>query len=111
MKPTIRNRRKADLVRDLDSHADAMIELRGVVKRFSNAAGVFTVLKGIDLTINRGEFVSIVGRWISRSAIPRDFQRRVSRRNWTGFDHCRVGWRTVWSKTRLGRRHSIEPVH
>ena len=41
---------------------DAMIELRGVVKRFSNAAGEFTVLKGVDLTINRGEFVSIVGK-------------------------------------------------
>jgi ABC-type lipoprotein export system ATPase subunit len=62
MKPSPRNRRKADLVRDSASHADAMIELRGVVKRFSNAAGVFTVLKGIDLTINRGEFVSIVGK-------------------------------------------------
>src|SRR6187397_584551 len=62
MKPTLQNRRKADLVRDSQSHADAMIELRGVVKRFSNAAGIFTVLKGIDLTINRGEFVSIVGK-------------------------------------------------
>jgi ABC-type lipoprotein export system ATPase subunit len=62
MKSAPRNRRKADLVRDSESHADAMIELRGVVKRFSNAAGVFTVLKGIDLTINRGEFVSIVGK-------------------------------------------------
>src|SRR6188474_333792 len=62
MKPTARNRRKADLVRDSDSHPDAMIELRGVIKRFSNAAGVFTVLKGIDLTIKRGEFVSIVGK-------------------------------------------------
>lgn len=41
---------------------DAMIELRGVVKRFSNAAGEFTVLKGVNLTINRGEFVSIVGK-------------------------------------------------
>ncbi len=62
MKLAPRTRRKADLVRDSDSDADAMIELRGVVKRFSNAAGVFTVLKGIDLTINRGEFVSIVGK-------------------------------------------------
>jgi putative ABC transport system ATP-binding protein len=62
MKNTQRTSRKADLVRDSDSHPDAMIELRGVVKRFSNAAGVFTVLKGIDLTINRGEFVSIVGK-------------------------------------------------
>src|SRR5688572_27743308 len=45
-----------------DSLPDAIIELRGLIKRFSNAAGEFTVLKGIDLTINRGEFVSIVGK-------------------------------------------------
>ncbi len=44
----------------LDSHA--MINLHSVVKRFSNAAGLFTVLKGVDLTIQRGEFVSIVGK-------------------------------------------------
>lgn len=62
MKSTLRTPRKADLVRDLESHPDAMIELRGVIKQFSNAAGVFTVLKGVDLTINRGEFVSIVGK-------------------------------------------------
>ena len=62
MKSTLRTPRKANLVRDLESHPDAMIELRGVIKQFSNAAGVFTVLKGVDLTINRGEFVSIVGK-------------------------------------------------
>jgi ABC-type lipoprotein export system ATPase subunit len=45
-----------------DAAPEAIIEMRGVVKRFSNAAGEFTVLKGIDLTINRGEFVSIVGK-------------------------------------------------
>jgi ABC-type lipoprotein export system ATPase subunit len=39
-----------------------MIETRGIVKTFKNAAGEFTVLKGIDLTIGRGEFVSIVGK-------------------------------------------------
>jgi len=44
------------------SSSDVMIELRGLIKRFSNAAGEFTVLKGIDLTINRGQFVSIVGK-------------------------------------------------
>ncbi len=59
---TPRSSRKAALVRDAESHPDAMIELRGVVKKFSNAAGVFTVLKGVDLTIYRGEFVSIVGK-------------------------------------------------
>jgi ABC-type lipoprotein export system ATPase subunit len=45
-----------------DASPEAIIEMRRVVKRFSNAAGVFTVLKGIDLTIHRGEFVSIVGK-------------------------------------------------
>ncbi|MBL8050241.1 MAG: ATP-binding cassette domain-containing protein [Anaerolineales bacterium] len=47
---------------DSASSTDSMIELRSLVKRFSNAAGEFTVLKGIDLTINRGQFVSIVGK-------------------------------------------------
>lgn len=41
---------------------EAMIEMRGIVKTFKNAAGEFTVLKGIDLIIERGEFVSIVGK-------------------------------------------------
>ena len=42
--------------------SEAMIDMHGIVKTFKNAAGEFTVLKGIDLTINRGEFVSIVGK-------------------------------------------------
>ena len=41
---------------------EPMVEMRGIVKTFKNAAGEFTVLKGIDLTIYRGEFVSIVGK-------------------------------------------------
>ena len=45
-----------------DAVPDAIIEMRGIIKRFSNAAGEFTVLKGVDLMINRGEFVSIVGK-------------------------------------------------
>lgn len=45
-----------------DATPEAIIEMRGVIKRFSNAAGEFTVLKGVDLMINRGEFVSIVGK-------------------------------------------------
>ena len=36
--------------------------MRGVVKTFKNAAGEFTVLHGIDLTIRRGDFVAIVGK-------------------------------------------------
>jgi putative ABC transport system ATP-binding protein len=42
--------------------AAPMIELRQVVKTFKNAAGEFTVLKGIDLTLYQGEFVAIVGK-------------------------------------------------
>jgi putative ABC transport system ATP-binding protein len=44
------------------SSPDAMIDMHGIIKTFKNAAGEFIVLKGIDLTINRGEFVSIVGK-------------------------------------------------
>jgi putative ABC transport system ATP-binding protein len=44
------------------SAPEAMIDMHGLVKTFKNAAGEFTVLKDIDLTINRGEFVSIVGK-------------------------------------------------
>jgi ABC-type lipoprotein export system ATPase subunit len=39
-----------------------MIDMHGVVKTFRNAAGEFTVLKNVDLSIRRGEFVSIVGK-------------------------------------------------
>ncbi len=39
-----------------------LIQMRNVVKTFKNAAGEFTVLHGIDLTINRGDFVAIVGK-------------------------------------------------
>lgn len=41
---------------------EAMIDMHGIVKVFKNAAGEVTVLKGIDLTIYRGEFVSLVGK-------------------------------------------------
>ena len=43
-------------------HPTAMIDIRSVVKIFKNAAGEFTVLKGLDLLIERGQFVSIVGK-------------------------------------------------
>ena len=56
------SKRTVDSVRAASSSPDAMIQLHGVVKSFSNAAGEFTILTGVDLTINRGEFVSIVGK-------------------------------------------------
>jgi len=39
-----------------------MVSMRRIVKVFENAAGRFVVLKGIDLNIGQGDFVSIVGR-------------------------------------------------
>jgi putative ABC transport system ATP-binding protein len=41
---------------------ESMVQMQGLVKTFRNAAGEFIVLKGLDLTIGRGEFVSIVGK-------------------------------------------------
>jgi len=59
---TLRVSRRAVSIQHAMTSADAMIDMHGIVKTFRNAAGEFTVLRGIDLTINRGEFVSIVGK-------------------------------------------------
>lgn len=39
-----------------------MIDLRQVVKVYETPAGPFTALKGIDLQVERGEFLAIVGK-------------------------------------------------
>ncbi|HKJ39599.1 MAG TPA: ATP-binding cassette domain-containing protein [Anaerolineales bacterium] len=59
---TRRASRKSVSVQHAMTSADAMIDMHDIVKTFKSAAGEFTVLKGVDLTINRGEFVSIVGK-------------------------------------------------
>lgn len=41
---------------------DHLIELRKVVKTYKTAAGGFTALNSIDLDIDRGEFVGIIGK-------------------------------------------------
>jgi putative ABC transport system ATP-binding protein len=44
-------------------HGNAhLIDLRQVVKTYQSAAGSFTALKGVDLQVDRGEFVAIVGK-------------------------------------------------
>ena len=44
-------------------HANGrVVDLRGVVKTYSSAAGRFEALRGVDLQIHAGAFVSIVGR-------------------------------------------------
>jgi ABC-type lipoprotein export system ATPase subunit len=44
------------------SHSDHLIELRQVVKQYQTAAGPFSALKGVDLRVNTGEFVAVVGK-------------------------------------------------
>ncbi len=39
-----------------------LIELRRITKTYETAAGSFTVLKNVDLQIDRGEFVAIIGK-------------------------------------------------
>jgi putative ABC transport system ATP-binding protein len=39
-----------------------LIELQAVVKTYENAAGKFTALRGVDLSINPHEFVAVVGK-------------------------------------------------
>ena len=39
-----------------------LIEMQGVVKEFKTPAGVFRALRGVDLKVGRGEFVSVVGK-------------------------------------------------
>lgn len=39
-----------------------LIEMREVVKRFEVAAGAFAALRGVNLAVDQGEFVAIVGK-------------------------------------------------
>jgi putative ABC transport system ATP-binding protein len=39
-----------------------IINLTNVVKQYETAAGPYTALKGVDLTVGRGEFVAVVGK-------------------------------------------------
>ena len=40
----------------------SLIQLNGVTKTYDGAAGTFTALKGIDMQVNSGEFVAVVGK-------------------------------------------------
>ncbi|MGX0118149.1 putative ABC transport system ATP-binding protein [Corynebacterium otitidis] len=40
----------------------SLIDMRGIVKTFSSGAGSLTVLHGVDLAVERGEFLSVVGQ-------------------------------------------------
>src|SRR5215207_56445 len=59
---TPRSKSTASPAQHAMSTPEAMIDMHGIIKTFKNAAGEVTVLKGIDLTIDRGQFVSLVGK-------------------------------------------------
>jgi putative ABC transport system ATP-binding protein len=42
--------------------AGPVIDLRGVVKSYATPAGEFHALKGVDLQVNPGEFVAVIGK-------------------------------------------------
>ena len=41
---------------------DHLIELKRVVKTYESTSGDFTALKNIDLTVNAGEFLAVIGK-------------------------------------------------
>jgi len=45
--------------RDGSAH---LIDMRQIVKTYQSAAGTFTSLRSVDLQVNRGEFVAIIGK-------------------------------------------------
>ena len=84
------------------------IQLENVVKTYVNAAGSFTALKGIDLNINYGQFVSLVGKSGSGKSTLLNML--------TGIDHPTSGQVTIGgediyslseSKRALWRGHNV----
>ncbi len=45
-----------------DTSPQPLIRLRGLVKSYKTHAGSFDALKGIDLDVNAGEFLAVIGR-------------------------------------------------
>jgi putative ABC transport system ATP-binding protein len=71
---------------------EAMISLRGITKAYDTDAGPFWALKGIDLQVYPGEFVSVVGKSGSgKSTLINMF---------TGIDHP-TGGEAVVAQTRI----------
>jgi putative ABC transport system ATP-binding protein len=55
------NRRNPENGRQPESNG-RLVHLREVVKTYQSSAGTFTALKGVDLQVESGAFVSIIGR-------------------------------------------------
>jgi putative ABC transport system ATP-binding protein len=44
-----------------NNNLEAVIELKSLTKRYDDEAGVYDALKGVDLSVNKGDFVAIMG--------------------------------------------------
>ena len=42
-------------------NAEKLIQLQGITKRYGTGAAAFLALRGVDVTIHRGEFVAVMG--------------------------------------------------
>lgn len=45
-----------------EDHQGGIIQMREVVKTFTNSAGEFTALRGVDLNLQKGEFAAVIGK-------------------------------------------------
>jgi putative ABC transport system ATP-binding protein len=59
---TARERSAAAVVNGHDPPVAHLIDVRHGVKRYESAAGPFTALNGVDLQVDPGEFVAVVGK-------------------------------------------------
>jgi ABC-type lipoprotein export system ATPase subunit len=50
------------MTNSLSLQPQELIQMQGVVKTFVNTAGEFTALRGIDLTVQEGEFAAVIGK-------------------------------------------------
>src|SRR6266487_2844435 len=55
-------KRDAKLNGDCQRSDAHLIDMRQIVKTFQSTAGSFTALKGVDLQVDKGEFLAIIGK-------------------------------------------------
>ena len=99
------NSREADITKN----NSPIIDLFDVVKIYESPAGRYTALKGIDLSINRGEFVAVVGKSGSGKSTLMNMITGIDRPtsgkvyvNKIGIHKLREGKIALWRGTTLG---------
>lgn len=86
-----------------------LINLRRVTKTFESAAGAFTALHGIDLQVDKGEFVAVIGKSGSGKSTLLNMIAGIDRPtsgevlvNGSAIHHLREGQAAVWRGRNLG---------